>query len=170
MSYFLTTVRLGFRHWTNDDEPLAALLWKDPGVMRHMGGPYDDDGVRSRLALEISQQQSIGLQYWPIFLLETGEFAGCAGLRPFHDEDGVAEIGIHIARKFWSARLGEEAAEILIEHAFYTLKLDALVAGHGPGNLPSKALIERMGFIFTHEEPWGKANVMHPFYRRRRTP
>ncbi len=169
MTYFLTSTRLGFRPWTQQDEPLAALLWKDPGVMRYMGGPYDDGGVRSRLALEISQQQSIGLQYWPIFLLETNEFVGCAGLRPFHDQNDVAEIGVHIARKFWSARLGEEAAKALIEHAFHTLKLGALVAGHGPGNLASKALIERMNFHYTHEEPWGKAIIMHPFYRRERT-
>jgi len=37
MAYFLTSDSLGFRHWTEDDKILAALLWKDADVMRHMG-------------------------------------------------------------------------------------------------------------------------------------
>ena len=168
MNYFLTSARLGFRHWAAEDEPLAAILWKSPEVMRHMGGPYDDDGVRSRLALEISRQQTYGFQYWPIFLLETGEFVGCSGLRPFHDQPGFAELGVHIAREFWSARLGEEAARAVIAHAFQTVGVNALVAGHGPHNENSKALLERLGFTYTHEAPWGEHNIMHPFYRLER--
>jgi len=170
MSYFLTSDRLGFRHWTEDDEVIAATLWKDADVMRHMGGPYDDDGVRSRLALEISRQKKFGFQYWPIFLLDTGEHVGCSGLRPFHDEEGVVELGVHIARKFWSFRFGEEAARAVINYAFQNVGANAIVAGHGPMNTNSKVLLHRLGFTFTHEEPWGERGILHPFYRLNRTP
>jgi [ribosomal protein S5]-alanine N-acetyltransferase len=170
MPYFLTSPKLGFRHWIKDDEILAALIWKDAEVMRHMGGPYDDEGVRNRLASEISLQQSVGFQYWPIFLRDTGEFVGCSGFRPFHDEEGVVELGVHIARKFWGARLGEEAARAVVSYAFQTIGSNVIVAGHGPLNLNSKALLLRLGFIFTHEEPWGECGNMHPHYRLKRTP
>jgi len=168
MPYFLTSARLGFRYWTEDDEALAGRLWKDADVMRHMGGPYDDEGARSRLALEIFRQKKFGFQYWPIFLLETGEHVGCCGLRPFHDEVEVVELGVHIAPKFWSSRFGEEAARAVIDYAFQTVGVSAIVAGHGPMNTNSKALLLRLGFGFTHEEPWGECGIMHPHYRLER--
>lgn len=168
MPYFLTSERLGFRHWTEDDDAIAALLWRDADVMRHMGGPYDEAGVESRLALEVSRQKQFGFQYWPIFLLETGEHAGCAGLRPFHEQQNVLELGVHIVRKLWSQRLGEEAARAVMAYAFNTVQAHAIVAGHGPQNVNSKALLLRLGFNFTHEEPWGEHHIMHPFYRLER--
>jgi ribosomal-protein-alanine N-acetyltransferase len=40
-----------------------------------------------------------------------------------------------------------------------------LTAGHGPKNINSKDLLERLGYTFSHEEPWGAQEIMHPFYR-----
>lgn len=69
-----------------------------------MGGAYDKAGAQARLALEMRRQTIYGVQYWPIFQLSTGAHVGCAGLRPFHDEVGVLEVGVHLARAFWSGR------------------------------------------------------------------
>ena len=99
-----------------------------------------------------------------MFLLDTGEFVGCSGLRPFHHRDGIAELGVHIARSFWSARFGEEAARAVIQYGFHTIGLNTIVGGHGPLNTHSKALMLRLGFTFTHEEPWGERDIMHPYY------
>ncbi len=165
MSYFMSTERLGFRHWATDDLPLATALWTDPGVMAHMGGPMSSTAVAERLALEISRQETFGFQYWPMFALSSGEHAGCAGLRPFHDQADVLELGVHVARPFWSGRLGEEAARAVMNWAWQHTPAAALVAGHGPNNVNSKALIERLGFTYTHHAPWGAHDVMHPFYR-----
>ena len=168
MSDWLQTQRLAFRYWEPDSLPLATALWCDPEVMRHMAGPYTPEQAKARLDLEISHQQSLGFQYWPIFLRETGEFAGCAGLKPFHGQTEVLEVGVHIAKTFWSGRFGEEAARAVIDHAFRRLGVVALAAAHGPDNIASKALIERLGFVYTHDEPWGPWQRMHPFYRLER--
>ena len=145
--------------------PLARSLWTDPGVMRYMGGPMSEEELHARLALEIGRQERFGVQYWPIFFCETGEFAGCSGLRPWHDEPGVFELGIHVMQPLWSKRLGEEASRAVMRYAFDELGVTALTAGHGPGNVHSKAMIERLGFRYTHLEPWGPKAVLHPFYR-----
>ena len=157
-----------FRHWTEDDLPLASALWADPGVMRYMGGPMSPKTAKARLELEIERQRVAGVQYWPVFHRMTKEFVGCSGLRPFHDEANVYEMGVHIAPNFWSERLGEEAARAVMLYAFEDLQVDALTAGHGPGNVHSQALIERLGFQRTHEEPWGPLGILHPFYRLER--
>lgn len=169
MSYFLTSSRLGFRCWTEADLALAVGLWTDPEVMGHMGGAMSTSAAEGRLALEIERQQTFGFQYWPMFLLASGEHAGCAGLRPFHDSAHIIEIGVHVARPFWSVRVGEEAARAVIRYAWQSTGAGALVAGHGPNNTNSKALIERLGFRYTHHEPWGPQDTLHPYYRLERS-
>lgn len=79
MTYFLTSGRLGFRHWTEQDLPLATALWTHPEVMSHMGGAMSKDAVAARLTLEMQRQRDHGIQYWPMFLLADGQHAGCAG-------------------------------------------------------------------------------------------
>jgi RimJ/RimL family protein N-acetyltransferase len=165
MEYFLSSTRLGFRHWNAADLPLAESLWMNPAVMTHMGGPMTAEQAKARLEVEHTRQTTLGISYWPIFHLVSGEHVGCAGLRPFHDEHRVYELGVHIAPKFWGGRFGEEAARTVIEYAFGTLGAQELTAGHGPKNTNSKDLLERLGYTFSHEEPWGVQELMHPFYR-----
>ena len=127
------------------------------------------EAASARLAHEISNQQAFGFQYWPIFSLATGAHAGCSGLRPFHDLPRVLEVGVHLARPFWSGRIGEEAARAVIAYAWQNTDVKALVAGHGPDNVHSKSLVERLGFAYTHHEPWGPRRTMHPYYQLERS-
>ena len=163
--YFLHSSRLGFRCWAQTDEPLAVALWGDAEVTRHFGGPMTPDEAEARMQLEMERQRVFGIQYWPVFDLATGLHAGCAGLRPYGDDPNVRELGVHIARRFWSGRYGEEAARAVIEYGFGALGLDALVAGHGPENVITTAMIERLGFQLTHWAPWGAQDLPHPYYR-----
>lgn len=76
--YFLTSGRLGFRHWRQADEPLALALWTDPMVTRFIANrPIAGHEALLRLNREICTQASRGIQYWPIFLLE-GDVSGAA--------------------------------------------------------------------------------------------
>ncbi len=168
MSYFLQTERLGFRYWEAADVPLAVALWTDAEVMGHMCGAMSVEDAAARMRVQMENQRTLGFQYWPMFSLASGAHAGCAGLRPFHDRNDVVEIGVHLARPFWSGRYGEEAARAVIAWAWRQTSADALVAGHGPHNEHSKALIDRLGFVYTHHEPWGPHGTMHPYYRLER--
>ena len=174
------TERLRFDTWTESDGALAISLWTHPEVMRHMGGAMTEAGALERMRREIDRQQRYGIQYWPIFLREAGlretdpceaelranaRFAGCCGLRPFHEDATIFELGVHLARPCWSLRLGEEAARAVIDFAFTVLDASLLVAGHGPENANSQALIERLGFIYSHHSPWGEQQILHPIYR-----
>ncbi len=168
MESFLESARLTWRQWTEADLPLAVVLWGDAEVTRHFGGPMTPAEAEARMRLEMERQRELGIQYWPVFDRATGEHAGCAGLRPFGDDPGVRELGVHIARRFWSGRYGEEAARAVMGYAFGTLGLRALVAAHGPEHTNSKAMIERLGFRFTHRSPWGAEGILHPYYRLER--
>jgi ribosomal-protein-alanine N-acetyltransferase len=166
--YFLQSARLAFRCWTEADVPLAVALWGDAEVTRHLGGQMTAEQAEARMRLEMERQGQVGVSYWPAFEKATGVHAGCAGLRPYGDDARVREVGVHIARRFWSGRYGEEAARAVIGYGFGELGLHALMAGHGPDNVNSKALIERLGFRFTHMAPWGAEGIPHPWYRLER--
>ncbi len=169
MDHFLTTARLGFRCWREDDLPLAAELWGDPIVMALMGGPVAPDRVKARLAQEIVRMRDLGIQYWPFFLLEGGRFAGCAGMRPREhpaaDDGRSYQMGYHLLPFFWGQGIATEAALAVIDHAFGSLGVEALFAAHHPLNIRSANVLLKLGFVAVGEELYPPTGLMHPTYR-----
>jgi len=171
-AYFLTTDRLGFARWTENDLPLAAALWADPEVTALIGGPFSPEQIRQRLIREIGSMHAYGVQYWPILLRgaendarkDDDEFVGCAGLRPYRTEDRIYEIGVHLRPAYWGIGLAQEAARAVITYAFETLGAKALFAGHHPANAASRKLLEKLGFRFTHRELYPPTGLEHPSY------
>src|SRR6185503_16803520 len=89
--------RLRFRRWTEDDFALALALWGDERVTRLFHrGRLDDAQVRARLERELTNEREHGLQYWAMFVRETGEHAGCCGLRPADPARQLFEMGFHL--------------------------------------------------------------------------
>jgi [ribosomal protein S5]-alanine N-acetyltransferase len=165
-AYFLQSPRLGFRFWQASDLPLAYALWGDPEVTRFTSvGGLSEQQIRARLEREIETQQRHGFQYWPVFLLASGEHIGCCGLRP-HGGDPVApEFGVHISSRHWRQGYASEAASCVIEHAFRAIGVSALFAGHNPANAASRGLLARLGFVYTHDEYYEPTGLQHPSYR-----
>jgi RimJ/RimL family protein N-acetyltransferase len=151
--------RLTFRSWTDEDTALAEALWCDPEVTHFFGGTMSREQVRDRLHAECERDSSLGMQYWPIFLRETGEFAGCVGLRPWSMDPTTVEVGVNLMRSAWGQRLGEEALTAVLAHGFDTLGLPDIVAGHGIAHDNSRKLLERVGFKYTHDIQWGPQEI-----------
>jgi RimJ/RimL family protein N-acetyltransferase len=113
----------------------------------------------------------VGIQYWPIFLLATGDHVGCAGLRP--KEPQVLELGYYLKPAFWGTGLATEAGAALIAYAFTTLDAETLFAGHHPANRASQKVLEKLGFTRAGEEFYKPSGVIEPTYllqRSRRRP
>jgi len=162
--YFLKTARLGFRRWTIDDLPLALALWGDPDVTRYIGGPFSPKDVTEKLHGEIASMEAHHVQYWPLFLLEGDAHVGCAGLRPYRVHDQIYELGFHLRPAYWGRGLAAEAGQAVIAFAFERLGAEGLFAGHHPEHGASRAVLERLGFRFTHEEVYPPTGLRHPSY------
>lgn len=160
MRWFLTSHRLGFRCWQQDDLPLALALWGDPRVSAMIGGPFTPQQIRARLAHEIAQMQQTGMQYWPIFLLDGGDFVGCTGLRPKYPR--TFELGFHLLPDHWGKGLASEAARAVIGYGFGTLHAEALFAGHQPANATSKHILLKLGFEPAGEEFYEPSGLIEP--------
>jgi RimJ/RimL family protein N-acetyltransferase len=166
--YFLTTERLGFGYWSASDLPLAQRLWGNDEVTALIGGPFTAEQVTQRLNQEIDCRNANSVQYWPVFLLETKQHAGCAGLRPYRLEDKVYELGFHFLPEYWGRGLAQEAGRAVIAFAFERVGASALFAGHHPANSVSRRVLAKLGFEFTHEEFYPPTGLKHPSYLLRR--
>lgn len=162
--YFLKTDRLGFRHWTSDDLPLALAVWGDAEVTRFVGGPFSSEQVAARLQREITSMSSHGVQYWPIFLLNTWEHVGVAGMRYRELKDPPYSVGYYLLPKYWGKGFATEAGRAVITFAFEELNAKSLFAGHHPENAASGKVLEKLGFHFTHKELYPPTDLMHHSY------
>ena len=164
--YFLTSKRLGFGTWSNDDLDLAFGLWGDFEVTKLFDGrgPHSRDQVKHRLSQEITTQSKHGFQYWPVFLLESGDHVGCAGLRPYDASRNILEIGFHIRPNHWRKGYASEAAYAVMDYALVSLRVAGLFAGHNPNNVVSRNLLIKLGFNYTHDEFYKPTGLEHPSY------
>jgi [ribosomal protein S5]-alanine N-acetyltransferase len=166
MKYFMSTERLGFRVWREEDFGLALGLWGDAEVTKLIDarGKLSDEQVRERLNKEIVNTKEYGVQYWPIFLLETGEHVGCCGLRPYDLPKLIYALGFHLRPAHWRRGYALEAARAVVTYAFGALGAKALFAGHNPKNEPSRNILLKLGFHHTHDEFYELMGQYHPSY------
>jgi [ribosomal protein S5]-alanine N-acetyltransferase len=154
-----SSARLTFRNWASEDAAFAEALWCDPEVTHYFGGAMTPEQAHDRLHVECERENRLGVQYWPMFLRETGEFAGCAGLRPWSVDPNTIEAGVNLMRSVWGMRLGEEALLAVLAHGFDALDVPMIVAGHGIAHDNSRKLLERVGFAYTHNILWGPTEI-----------
>lgn len=168
--YFLNTERLGFLFWQQSDLPLALSLWGDPAVTQFItANGMNKEMVEQRLHFEIAHRVEYNVQYWPVFLIETGEFIGCCGLRAYDAvpgdlEENVYELGFHLKRVYWGKGYAKEAAEAVINYGFRVLHLKAIFAGHHPDNRSSAKLLKQLGFESGEDVFYPPTGLMHPSY------
>lgn len=169
--FFIQTERIGFSMWKEEDSELAESLWGDPEVTRYISadGKFSREQINARLQTEISNGEKYHVQYYPIFVPESGELIGCCGLRPYFEDlsecnGGVYEIGFHLRRKFWGNGYAKEAASAVIDYAFEQIKAEKLFAGHHPENQASRILIEKLGFREIGRRYYKPTGLNHPSY------
>jgi len=166
-AYFLTAPRLGFRCWRAEDLDLATSLWGDPRVTALIDarGRLTREQVREILEREIRNEVTVGVQYWPFFLLDSGDFVGCCGLKPHHVEPGLHEVGFHLRFDRWRQGYATEAGAAVLSYARDALGLSRLVAGHHPENHASKRVLEKLGFRYLRDEYFAGTGLVHPLYQ-----
>jgi ribosomal-protein-alanine N-acetyltransferase len=163
-SYFLKSARLGFSHWSAKDLPLAISLWGDPEVTRFMGGPFSHEKIKEKLAREIARLSAYNVQYWPIYLLASGEHVGCVGLQPYKLDKKTYEWGAHLLPAYWGQGFAVEVGKAIVTLAFESLGATSLFAGHHPENHASRSVLRKLGFQYTGEEFYAPTGLMEPAY------
>jgi len=174
---FLRTDRLLLRPWREADlEPFSALN-ADPAVMEHFARPLDgpeSDAFVARIMAHFARE---GFGFWAVEAPGAAPLVGLVGLaRPAFEAPFTpcVEIGWRLAREHWGKGYATEAARAALRYGFEQLSLDEIVAFTVPGNVRSRAVMERIGMTrsadddFDHPSlPEGHPLRRHVLYRVR---
>ncbi|CAA9336324.1 MAG: Acetyltransferase, GNAT family [uncultured Nocardioidaceae bacterium] len=171
----LRTQRLVLRPWTEADREPFAAMGADPEVMRHFPGLLDraaSDAFVDRCMQRFTDQG------WGLWVVDRGGFLGFTGLSPVPPTLPCApavEVGWRLARNAWGQGYATEAGRAALSYGFDVLGLDEIVSFTATLNLPSIAVMQRLGMTrdpaedFDHPGvPVGHPVRRHVLYRLRR--
>ena len=170
----VTTQRLRLRQWRETDRKPYAALNADPAVMRFFAGTQTREASDRSIDVWCAELNERGWSNWAVEALESGSFVGFIGLSvpkralPFMP---CVEIGYRLAREHWGKGYATEGAKAVLEVAFTRLNLNEVVSFTALLNLPSRAVMERIGMINSNEDfdhpalPEGSELRRHCLYR-----
>ena len=144
----MRTERLQLRRWTDDDRAPFAALNADPEVMRFFAGTMtraESDALADRIERHFDEH---GYGLWAVSVVGGDPFIGFVGLLWQHLDAPWApavEIGWRLARSAWGKGYATEAAIAARDHAFGPAGLTDLVSMTTVTNLPSQAVMQRIG-------------------------
>lgn len=168
------TERLRLRRWQQSDRGPLAAMNADPEVMRYFPAPQSREASDRSVDTWQRDFDERGWSNWAVELKAGGEFIGFVGLTvpwrtlPFTP---CVEIGWRLARAHWHRGYASEAARAALRVGFTELRLDEIVSFTALVNLPSRAVMERIGMANADEDfdhpalPDGHPLQRHCLYR-----
>jgi [ribosomal protein S5]-alanine N-acetyltransferase len=144
----LQTARLTIEPLTLSDAPFILTLLNDPDFIAQIADRGIRDEAAARRYLEegpLASYREHGFGLWAVRQRDGGETLGMCGLlqRPTLAD---VDIGYALLPGARGRGLAREAAQAVLHYARDTLGLASLVAIVAPGNAPSRALLEGLGF------------------------
>jgi RimJ/RimL family protein N-acetyltransferase len=148
--------------------------------------PWVLDRVQSDAMADRLEEQDaeLGFTLWVVEVISSerggAAFAGFTGLSiptrsmPFPHDEPLVEVGWRLLPEWWGLGIATEAARASVAFAFDDAGLDEIVSFTVPANLPSQAVMTRIGMTdsgdFDHPaagpEDWWRRHVL---YRMRST-
>jgi RimJ/RimL family protein N-acetyltransferase len=147
----MQTKRLILRPWQEADAESLYAYAKDPDIGLPAGWPphksVEDSREVIRYVLSAPQTYAV--------CLEDGSPIGSIGLKlkgstDMTEREDECELGYWIGKPFWGQGLIPEAAEELLRHAFEELGMRAVWCGYYEGNVKSRRVQEKLGFVYQH--------------------
>lgn len=154
-----STPRLALRAWQSRHRAPFAAMNADPEVMRYFPAVLSAEQTNAGVDIWCQQFAEKGWSNWAVELLESGEFIGFIGLSvprrklPFSP---CVEIGWRLKRAAWGQGYATEGAKACLRVGFEQLGLQEVVSFTTLANLPSVAVMRRIGMSDA------QANFEHP--------
>jgi len=158
--FWLTTERLGLRHFTPDDFDWLMALYQDPDVMQYLGGPKDrahvEDLMQARILKYYDEHPGLGI--WMTVDRATEAPLGLHVLNNIHGET-LIQVGFILAKPAWGQGIASEIGTALVRYGFVDLGLPRIVGITDPANLASQHALMKIGL---HRN--GERLLPHPAY------
>lgn len=148
----LTTNRIILRPWKETDAENLYKYAKDPDVGPIAGWQPHESVAES---LNIIKNVLNGPECYAICEKNNENAIGCIELRmnghtDMTNRDDECELGYWLGKPFWGRGYMPEAAAEILRHAFEDLGMTTVWCGYYDGNLKSKRVQEKLGFVYHH--------------------
>ncbi len=145
----LTTERLILRQLSLDDQQGIFALRTDPKVNRFLDRQLCKTNEE---AIDFINKVNDNIEkndayYWAITLTDTQRLIGTICLFDFSSENSSCEIGYELMTDFQGQGIMNEAALVVIDYVFQTLKVNKIVACTHSENHSSTNLLLRLNFV-----------------------
>lgn len=145
----LETKRLILRPWRLEDAEDLYKYASDPDVGLPAGWQPHTSVENSR---DIIKNVLSAEETYAVCLKEDGKAIGSVG---FHrndlaENDDEYELGYWIGKPFWGQGLIPEASREMLRHAFEDLGMARVWCGYYDGNVKSRRVQEKLGFVYHH--------------------
>jgi len=166
----LRTERLLLRRWRPGDREPFALLNAEPVVMQYFVGTLrreDSDAFVGRIEKQFEER---GFGLWAVEAAGVAPFVGFVGLSvPSFEAHFMpaVEVGWRLDRPYWGRGYATEAARASLTDGFERVGLTEIVSFTTPINLPSIAVMERLGMTRDPNDDFDHPGVPkgHPIRR-----
>ena len=160
----LETERCVIRELSLDDLDALFELYEDGEIDKYTDPlyPYEEEKEFQRAYIE-NMYRYFGYGMWLVFLKETGELIGRAGLehREYHEEIEL-ELGYIIGTKYQGQGLATEICKAILEYAKENTGFERINTLIEDGNVISERLTQNLGFVHVEDfELDGK--IMHRY-------
>jgi len=144
----LKTQRLVLRPLKLSDGPAWFDIFSDARVMQYWSREPVENLAEARALLqqELDWFESGSSMTWGIALAQSNIAIGKITLFQFSEQNSRAEIGYILGYRHWGKGYMSEALKQVIDYAFTELKLHRIEADTDPENIPSLAILEKLGF------------------------
>ncbi len=144
----IRTERLILRQWEERDRTAWRAMNADAEVMAHFPSVLSEAEADRQMDYCRDLIAAGGTAFLAVERAEDGLFLGFAGLNCIGHEialKGTWEVGWRLARHAWGHGYASEAGRAALAHGFGAMGLERIVAYTASTNLPSEAVMQRIG-------------------------
>jgi len=148
----IETGRLILRKWQENDAERLFECAKDPDVGPIAGWPAHKTIDES---LDVIRHVFTGRECYAICEKDNNKAIGAVELKlnghtDMTERDDECELGYWLGKAYWGKGYMPEAAGALIKRGFEELGMTTIWCGYYDGNMKSKRVQEKLGFVYHH--------------------
>lgn len=149
MNIQIETAKLILKNYSENDLVNVHILKSDPMVWKFSTkvatAKLEDAKIHLENVLKNYAENKCDFQ--ALFLKDTGEYIGEAGILSFNKECNRMVLGYNLLTRFWENGYATEITKALVKHLFEVEKVERIEALVGNGNIASRKVLEKSGFI-----------------------
>lgn len=156
------TARLRLRPLDDGDVDALAEIYADPGYLAHMPA-VDLPATAAQVARFTARWEADGFGLWAAEDPVTGILLGRIGVIRHVDwplEEGPVEVGWVLTAEARGRGLATEGGAAALDAAFAALDVDRVLSITTPANLPSQAVMRRLGLTYRGATRWRDVDVV----------